>query len=243
MAKQLEIKRIIKTEQNNELTKNLSVFLNLNNEERILRQELVDKQHELQAKEKQLKIANVVHQTRVRNLKREEREKFIGSFIQAKNLIEKQMKIGNHIRDKKARKDANKKKVMTLKSNKVDDQMALPITTKQIDGSMLIDAEMSTHQSSNGDFYSADPDSGAKPGFQIKRGRSQQMSAKSHMQGQAGLMGDRAVRNSGQIQSANKRRDSAQKRTNRVSAIVPTGKPPSNYSQMFPPLNETSFSE
>ena len=63
------------------------------------------------------------------------------------------------------------------------------------------------------------------------------------MQGQAGLMGDRAVRNSGQIQSANKRRDSAQKRTGRVSAIVPTGKPPSNYSQMFPPLNETSFSE
>ena len=43
------------------MTKNLSVFLNLNNEERILRQELVDKQHELQAKEKQLKIANVVH--------------------------------------------------------------------------------------------------------------------------------------------------------------------------------------
>ncbi len=61
VAKQREIKRIIKTEQNNELTKNLSVFLNLNNEERILRQELVDKQHELQAKEKQLKIANVVH--------------------------------------------------------------------------------------------------------------------------------------------------------------------------------------
>lgn len=47
VAKQREINRIIKTEQNNELTKNLSVFLNLNNEERILRQELVDKQHEL----------------------------------------------------------------------------------------------------------------------------------------------------------------------------------------------------
>lgn len=37
VAKQREIKRIIKAEQNNELTKNLSVFLNLNNEERILR--------------------------------------------------------------------------------------------------------------------------------------------------------------------------------------------------------------
>ena len=47
MNKQREIKRIIKSEQGNELTKNLSVFLNLNNEERILRQELVDKQQEL----------------------------------------------------------------------------------------------------------------------------------------------------------------------------------------------------
>ena len=89
VAKQREIKRIIKTEQNNEMTKNLSVFLNLNNEERILRQELVDKQHELQAKEKQLKKANVIHQNKVRLLKREERDKFIGSFVQAKNLIEK----------------------------------------------------------------------------------------------------------------------------------------------------------
>jgi len=38
-------------------------------------------------------------------LKREEREKFVGSFVQAKNLIEKQMKVGNHIRDKKKIKD------------------------------------------------------------------------------------------------------------------------------------------
>jgi hypothetical protein len=30
---------------------------------------------------------------------KEEREKFIGSFAQAKNLIEKQMKLGNMIRD------------------------------------------------------------------------------------------------------------------------------------------------
>ena len=103
------------------MTKNLSVFLNLNNEERILRQELVDKQHELQAKEKQLKKANVMHQNKVRVLKREERDKFIGSFVQAKNLIEKQMKIGNHIRDKKHIKDANKKKVQTVKNAKADD--------------------------------------------------------------------------------------------------------------------------
>ena len=61
VAKQREIKRIIKTEQNNELTKNLSVFLNLNNEERILRQELVNKQAELNDREKQLKKSTAVH--------------------------------------------------------------------------------------------------------------------------------------------------------------------------------------
>jgi len=85
------------------------------------------------------------------------------------------MKVGNHIRDKKARKDANKKKVLTLKNAKVEEQMALPITTKQIDGSMLIDADVSTQRSSANGFYSvaADPDSAAKPGFALKRGRSQ----------------------------------------------------------------------
>ena len=54
------------------------------------------------------------------------------------------MKIGNHIKDIRSRREANKKRVMTLKSMKVDEQMALPITTKQIDGSMLIDADVST---------------------------------------------------------------------------------------------------
>mmetsp|Transcript_22825 Transcript_22825/g.30433 ORF Transcript_22825/g.30433 Transcript_22825/m.30433 type:complete len:194 (+) Transcript_22825:1288-1869(+) len=118
--------------------------------------------------------------------------------------------------------------------------MALPITTKQIDGSMLIDEEISTQRSSTNDFYSADPDSAAKLGFQIKRGRSQQMSAKT-MNGQAGMIGDRAIRHSGGAQSANKRRENGGvKRTSRVGAM---GKPPSNYSHMFPPLNETSFSE
>lgn len=43
------------------MQKNLQVFVNLNNEEKLLRSELVDKQRELTMKEKQLKIANVVH--------------------------------------------------------------------------------------------------------------------------------------------------------------------------------------
>ena len=62
---------------------------------------MVDKQNELAAKEKQLRIANVVHRHKVKLLKKEEREKFVGSFAQAKNLIEKQMKIGNLIRERK----------------------------------------------------------------------------------------------------------------------------------------------
>ena len=63
-------------------------------------------------------------------MKREEREKFVGSFAQAKNLIEKQMKIGNHLRDRKKAKEVNKKKVDQRKAAKQDELMALPITTK-----------------------------------------------------------------------------------------------------------------
>jgi hypothetical protein len=69
----------------------------------------------LQYKEKQLKIANVVHKTRIGHLKREEREKFIGNFAQAKNLIDKQMKIGYHLKMKKKATTENKKKVEFLK--------------------------------------------------------------------------------------------------------------------------------
>lgn len=139
-----EIHKIIKEEQSSELAKNLNVFLNLNNEERILRQELVDKQHELQHKEKQLKVANVVHEQKLRVLKREEREKFIGSFAQAKNLIEKQMKIGNHIREKKRVKEENKRRVQSVKNVRSDEQMSLPLKTK-VYGGLQFDMDASTH--------------------------------------------------------------------------------------------------
>lgn len=52
----------------------------MNLEEKILRTELVQRQDELTHKEKQLKLASVVHKTKIARLKREEREKFIGSF-------------------------------------------------------------------------------------------------------------------------------------------------------------------
>jgi hypothetical protein len=44
---------------------------------------------------------NVMQQHRSRQEKKEEKEQFINSFMQAKNLIEKQMKIGKRIRDQK----------------------------------------------------------------------------------------------------------------------------------------------
>jgi len=99
VAKTREIKKIIKGEQKAELERNIQVFLHLNKEEKGLRRELCDKQLELHFKEKYLKRVNVRHQHQVLSLKKEERDKFVGSFAQAKNLIEKQMKLGNLIRD------------------------------------------------------------------------------------------------------------------------------------------------
>ena len=70
------------------MRKNLKVFTNLNLEEKVLRNELVDRQNELLQKEKQLKMANVVQKAKVGRLRKEERDKFVGSFAQAKKLIE-----------------------------------------------------------------------------------------------------------------------------------------------------------
>lgn len=52
---------------------------------------------------------------KVNQMKKEEREKFVGSFAQAKNLIEKQMKLGNLLRDQKLQLAKNKKRVSTVK--------------------------------------------------------------------------------------------------------------------------------
>lgn len=51
-------------------------------------------------------------------MKKEERDKFVGSFAQAKNLIEKQMKLGNLIRDQKHQINKNRKKVQMVKKDK-----------------------------------------------------------------------------------------------------------------------------
>lgn len=59
-----EITKIIQTEQKFELDKNLQVFLALNREEKHLRKELVDKQHEVEYKEKFLKKIQVTQQHR-----------------------------------------------------------------------------------------------------------------------------------------------------------------------------------
>ena len=131
ILKQREIKKIIKNEQEKELDKNLRMFLNLNNEERLLRQELADKQIELQNKERTLKRANIVHQNKVRMLKKMERDKFVGNFNQAKNLIEKQMKIGQIIRSKKMTKTDNVKKVFAIKDAAKTEKKTEPVKALQ----------------------------------------------------------------------------------------------------------------
>lgn len=96
-----EISKIIHTEQKTELERNLQVFLALNKEEKNLRKELVDKQVEVDYKEKYLKKMSVSQHHRHRKERQEESQSFINGFMQAKNLIEKQMKIGKKIKDLK----------------------------------------------------------------------------------------------------------------------------------------------
>jgi hypothetical protein len=129
-----EIKKIIKEEQVNELKKNLQVFVNLNLEEKILRTELMERQTELQLKEKQLRLAGVVHKQKIAKLKKEEREKFIGSFAQAKNLIDNQLKVGYHIKTQKKLKMDNKRKADHIKQSKKEDQLAVALRTKVYGG-------------------------------------------------------------------------------------------------------------
>jgi hypothetical protein len=52
----------------------------------------------------------VVQKARQAKLKKEEREKFIGNFAQAKNLIENQLKNGFHLKQLKKKKEENQKK-------------------------------------------------------------------------------------------------------------------------------------
>ena len=170
----------------------------------------------------------MVHQNKVRALKREEREKFVGSFAQAKNLIEKQMKIGNHLRDRKRAKDVNRKVVDQRKAAKTDELMALPITTKQIDG-MLFDQEL--------DMAAMSQDMKARSGTMgMRRGASQ---------GTTAVQSQMSLNRSGISEQVPRRRNvrinhSAQRKPN-----LPIHKQGVNYKQqaLLPPLNETSFSE
>ena len=74
------------------------------------------------------------------------------------------MKIGNHLRDRKKAKEVNKKKVDQRKAAKQDELMALPITTKQIDG-MLFDQDLDMSQISEQKYKSGGP--------MMRRGQSQ----------------------------------------------------------------------
>jgi hypothetical protein len=56
-------------------------------------------------------MAAIINKAKVAKLRKEERQKFVGSFAQAKNLIENQLKVGYHIKMQKQKKDENKDRV------------------------------------------------------------------------------------------------------------------------------------
>ena len=64
-------------------------------------------------------------------LKKMERDKFVGNFNQAKNLIEKQMKIGQIIRSKKMTKTDNVKKVFAIKDAAKTEKKTEPVKALQ----------------------------------------------------------------------------------------------------------------
>jgi hypothetical protein len=77
----------------------MQMFLHLNKEEKNLRKELVEKQNEVEYKEKYLRKIIVQGQHKAVKDMKDERLNFINPFMQAKNLIEKQMKIGRKIKE------------------------------------------------------------------------------------------------------------------------------------------------
>ena len=145
VSKQREIARIIQGEQRGELQKNLNVFLALNKEERMLRRELVEKQVEVEFKEKYIKKMTVLNHHKNQAVKREEQDKFVNAFSQAKNLIEKQMKIGKRIKENKIHSQVNKAKVEKYRQ----DKGATKSQEKQVLRSVLFDqSQISTQMMS-----------------------------------------------------------------------------------------------
>ncbi|CDW82611.1 leucine-rich repeat and iq domain-containing protein 3 [Stylonychia lemnae] len=151
-----EISKIIHNEQKNELSKNLAVFLTLNKEEKILRRELVEKQMEVDYKEKYLKKMNVIQMHKNHNLKKEEKEKFINSFTQAKNLIEKQMKIGKRIKDQHQEKKDKFERVQKVKNDAHERPEFRQVLKSVVYGDTLyIPTEYSRAQNANNELKSS----------------------------------------------------------------------------------------
>ena len=115
VGKSQEITRIIKREQDEEHRANLREFTRLNREEKAIRKDLVQRQTALTVRERQYKIEAVVNQQKIGRFKKDERNKFIGSFAQAKNLIENQLKVGFRIKQQKRVRTENRMRVEAIK--------------------------------------------------------------------------------------------------------------------------------
>jgi ABC-type Fe3+/spermidine/putrescine transport system ATPase subunit len=90
----------------------------LNREEKNLRKELVEKQFEVEYKEKFLKKMQIEKSYKANQERKQEHTNFIQSFMQAKNLIEKQMKIGRKIKDAKVQRQEKQEKVAKIREQR-----------------------------------------------------------------------------------------------------------------------------
>jgi hypothetical protein len=108
------------------------VFLSLNREERHLRRELVEKQGEVELKEKCLRKMQVQEQHKKLQELKEEKNSFINSFMQAKNLIEKQMKIGRKIKEVKLSKQAKREQVERMREMRDYEASRERVTVKSV---------------------------------------------------------------------------------------------------------------
>lgn len=74
----------------------------------------------------------VQQQHRAVQEQREEKTSFINQFMQAKNLIEKQMKIGRKIKDLKMNKLEKREKVMKMKEMRETEASRERVTVKSV---------------------------------------------------------------------------------------------------------------
>ncbi|CDW75240.1 leucine-rich repeat and iq domain-containing protein 3 [Stylonychia lemnae] len=108
---QLIFKQIYKDEEQSQKT-----FLQrMVSEEKFLRQKLIERQKDYDHRDKIISRITVIKQKHNHQLKKDESTRFIQSFAQAKNMIDKKIKEGIKLKIKRNEVEANKEKVKEIK--------------------------------------------------------------------------------------------------------------------------------